>query len=122
MFSLSQSDGRDLSKTPNKTSRSDSSSSSSSSSEDESPGRIKTLEDVTNEENYCAALGILPLRKGPPANGDYWDDEDENGSKIGAEGVSQFYNVVPNPDADEVDLSVLRGTTKNITAKERMSE
>lgn len=124
---MTENDQAELSNNPKEASyrrpHSDGSSSSPSSSEEESPGMIKTLHDVTNEENYCEALGILPLRKGPPANGDYWDDEDEIASKTGAEGVSNFYNLVPNPDAVEVDLSVLRGATfLKISAKERMKD
>ena len=98
------------------------SSSSAASSQEDSPAIVKTLDDVTDEKKYCSALGILPLRQEPPEGGDYWE-EDEMGSKTGAEGVSNFYKIVPNPDADEVDLSVLRGAQNlKISAKERMSK
>ena len=96
----------------------------SSSHNEDSPGVVRTLEDVTDQNNICDALGILPLAQTPSTNGNYWREYvDNEGSKTGEEGVSNFYDVVPNPDADEVDLSVLRGATNTqSTAKEKMSK
>lgn len=91
---------------------------------EESPGAIKTLDDATDEGRLCAALGILPIRQGAlttqNVSGDYWASQDAD-AESGIEGVSKYYNLVPNPDADEVDLSVLRGTRNpTISVKEQM--
>lgn len=129
MEALSQPNGHSkITKAPLSLSRQPAPSSSSSSSENESegeerPSAVKTLDDVTDQDNICAALGILPIKKEPTTNGDYWVDDEKDGSKQGKEGVSEFYDLVPNPDADEVDLSVLRGAQNvTISAKERMMD
>lgn len=100
-----------------------------------SPGAVQTLDDATDEGRLCAALGILPIRGGDAGvvpvttssmtkhnvNGDYWVKQDAD-AESGLGGVSKYYDVVPNPDADEVDLSVLRGTRNpKISAKEQMA-
>lgn len=91
----------------------------SSSQTEESPGVVSTLDELTDQNNICDALGILPH----PKPSTTWEDIDNEGSKTGEEGVSNFYNVVPNPDADEVDLSVLRGATNTqVSVKEKMND